>query len=332
MTDEIRTDWETTSFSELATLATCEEKWYRRYVLREPSESGPAALKGTLWHEGTGALLMGGTLDDAHVAMKAALAEEGIDPRLVDDKTREAVEDAWWLVERYSRHYAVQLKQVKVVAHELRLARDLTYFTRDGWKKVTVKGNLDTLVDFGGRLWLREAKSSGRKDVLDTAYVAPQITLYWWLVEEMDLAALGYDKLYGVLLDYAYTYRWKLQKPTQGALIEERSATDKEFAALPKKAQTEWARVAVSQHPGIEAHADSESFEQLWLDRTAAQVDAGLRWAEAILERRYALTQALPDRPPTIRNMGLACRSCDHKANCYGEMAFPQDDIVLDLT
>ena len=28
------------------------------------------------------------------------------------------------------------------------------------------------------------------------------------------------------------------------------------------------ARAAVERHPGIETHADSESFEQLWLDRT----------------------------------------------------------------
>ena len=156
-------------------------------------------------------------------------------------------------------------------------------------------------------------------------------------------------ELYGVLFDFAYTYRWKLQKPTQKELIEAEmeQVAKSDFPGyrapwneMPwlgedpaeSKRKTAWARQAVANHPGIEAHADSESFEQQWLDRTSAQVDAGLQWAQNILERRYALTQSLPERPPTVRNIGPSCKFCDHKANCYGEMAFPQDDIVLDLS
>ncbi len=331
MTDTagFRTDWESTSFSELSTLASCEEKWYRRYVLREPSESGPAANKGTFWHTGSSALWDGKSVEEALALMDEEVSQAYPDGPRTDEEIKSVV-DAAWLVERYARHYALQIKQATVVATEARYTRELHYPTRDGWHSVTVKMDVDQLLEIDGKLWLREAKSSGRKDILDLAGVSPQVTLYWWGLAEL------YPNLYGVLFDFAYTYRWKPTKPTQTELID--AATPEEKASWNEGTDTlaatrrAWAQAKVASHPGIE-RPDSESFEQVWTDRTPEQVDAGVEWAQHILERRHHLTQFLPgvDRAPTIKNVGPACKFCDHRSSCYESLEFPQQDISLVL-
>lgn len=336
MSDHVypRTDWSTTSFSELSTLAECEEKWRRRYVLREPKEDSAAQIKGTLFHEGTGELRKGQGIDLALAAM-GALADEilGDDRSQWAEVDAAAFLDACWLVERYARHYSLQLRQSTVLAVELEVTRTLHYPTRDGWKEVTVKGYIDSLEEFNGNLWAREGKSSGRRDILETTEVAPQITLYWWMLEEY-LAEHDLPPLYGVLFDYAYTYHWKPQKPTQAQLIEEASDEAKASWANSEltlaKARQEWARAAVARHPGIE-RPDSESFDQRWIDRTQTQVEMGLVWAQDILERRDVLTAFVPgvDRAPAIRNLGFNCKGCAHKRACWSEMAFPMDDLEL---
>lgn len=305
-----------TSYTELSTLAECEQKWHYKYggpeyVRTAPSE---AMLKGTLAHIGATAFWRGGTWMHA-ISAYAADSENLVDPDVFDA----VIGDVEWLMGRYARHYGPLSHNVEVIAVEMKLGAKVP------GTKFSIYGYVDELWKVNGKLWLVERKTMKDWSRLDLVPVSPQETLYYWLAEQNGLEP------YGLVFDALRTYRWALEKPTQGALIEAQTINDTsgEFQRLTKVEQREWARAAVERHPGVEKRADSESFEQLWLDRTPEQVDGALTWARAIMRRRNAIKHgSIP-----IRNIGPFCKTCAFKDDCFDGLAFttqPEIELVMD--
>lgn len=174
------------SYSELALLASCEEKW--RYVYAEKLE-----------HETSQKMMLGtilGVVADAYwqgrsIAQAFEKLEHG--ETRVDEKTWD---DAHWLMHRYVLHYDDQVKP-KLVQNEVELRANLM--------GVTLVAHLDQLWETpSGKRWLVERKSTGKlNQTADFQLVSPQHSLYKWIAEEN-----GID-IYGVVSDLIYTYHWK---------------------------------------------------------------------------------------------------------------------------
>lgn len=311
---DARTDWSTTSYSELSTLAKCEQQWHYKYRLRLDDPGNDKMALGTLFH-----------------AVVAHWRLTGAVPQLDSGWTSwlfsvEVIEKAQWLAERYARTYDSQ--RPRIVASEMRLEAAIP------GSNVRLVGRLDELWEFEQQVWAVERKTYGDRGFIDLLDVNPQLTLYDWLLREN-----GYD-IYGVVFDGAYTYQWKPDKPTQQQLIDERLAEQgaagaDNFINATKKDQREWAREAVARHPGVD-RADHESFDQVWTDRNALQREMGLKWARAIINRRSRLVAptnpvaelgaaVVQDDNDPIRNIGPACKGCPYKTQCFEEMAFPQE-------
>lgn len=188
MTDHI-------SFSEFATLAQCETKWWYGYNERlEDKGDKKAAYKGTLLHLGANRWLAG---------LGATLPREWTDDHsgenmLLSDFDLDVVSDAEWLLARYEVSYGSEPPSSwTVISTEETLSMTLPSGT-------LVTGRTDGLIEIDGELWLREVKSYGDVHRLDRIHVEPQPTIYYSLVEEK------YGKRpFGILYDGIYTYRWK---------------------------------------------------------------------------------------------------------------------------
>lgn len=313
MTDP-RTDWSTTSFSEMSTLASCEEKWYRRYVLREPTETGKKAALGIALHAAEAALWEGKRMPEATRLAQAALIEDKTAP--MDDEMKA---DFTWLMNRYATHYAEDFGRVTgVEGTEMEMVAELD-FPGTGHLPVIVKARIDQLLVVEHDLVLVERKSSGNKDALKTATVAPQFTLYWWLLQQN-----GYEPR-ELWVDHTYTYHWKPSKPTQTQLMKTAIAGGMTWPS--GKARVAWAKESVEKHPGID-RPTAESFTLLRTDRTDEQIEMALQWARNILIRRNNL---LEHQKLVIRNIGSACSWCDHRLNCWEGMSFrPEEFYVSD--
>lgn len=319
-----------TSYTELSTLAECEQKWSYKYGGPEyvRTAATEAMLKGTLSHVGATAFWKG-------TPWTEAIAAYVVDPEnAVDQSTYSAViGDVEWLMARYQRHYAPLSRNVEVIHVEKKLSAKVP------GTKFSIYGYVDEMWRVNGKLWLVERKTMKDWSRLDLVPVSPQETLYYWLAIQNGLEP------YGLVFDALRTYRWALEKPTQKQLIEEAPLNPETGAApweepafvmqhtmqdqTPAKRKLEWARAAVERHPGVEKKADSESFEQLWLDRNQDQIDAALRWARSIMRRRNAIKHgSIP-----IRNVGPFCKTCAFKDECFDGLAFatqPEIELVMD--
>lgn len=183
----MRTDWSSTSYSELATLAHCDEKWWLRYVLEEEVDQGKAAKLGDALHAATADVL---TPNHKDLATATIDAIEALDA--TGKEQASYLLPRWWDVMRL-----VQPDLGVAVENEMKLEAALP-------NGVLFKGRLDTLhQNDAGLITLRECKSSGRKTNLDLVMVAPQLTLYYWLLCENGIVP---DR---VLLDHINTYHYK---------------------------------------------------------------------------------------------------------------------------
>lgn len=172
-----------TSYTELSTLARCEQAWYLKYVERLPDPGNAKTALGSWMHEATTAFWEG-----QH--WYAATPED------VDADT------AHWLMNRYVEHYAAARRQVRVEATELEVEASLA-------PGLHVRARIDQLWRIGDKLWLREFKTMGDWGRLDALTVDPQLTLYYGIVKQ------HYPELWGIMFDAAKTYRWKRdQHPT----------------------------------------------------------------------------------------------------------------------
>jgi len=310
-----------TSYTELSTLANCEMKWWLRYKEHIKGEQSEAMFLGSLMGKLCDAFTRGDPWRSVAQALWSEYAEAHDLNVDVDVEKLDIAPwpKALWLMARYERHYASDLGSFRVVAQEQH------YKARIPSTKQTHEAYIDEVwEDHLGRLWVVERKTYGRNTKSENVWVDPQLTLNLWVAK----AATGIE-FAGIVWDGIYTYQWKPDKPTQGALIAERiedgiGAVDDDFAGWTKKAQQEWARGAVERHPGVD-RADSESFERLWMDRTPEHIDAALKEVRGAVRRREALRRGATP----LRNIGPLCGFCDGKSTCFSRLAFPQDDIVI---
>lgn len=304
------------SFSEANTLANCEWKWDYVYRQGHDGDVSFAMLKGTAAHELAAKWWESGDVSSA------------LSPETVDEIVRcqggmgvEAVLDwADWMMRRYAEYHEDLRNSMDVVEHELTLTAILP------GTKIPVVGRIDGVYanKTTGELYAVERKTYGRRDRLDYLTVDPQVSLYYWVLQQN-----GYD-ITGVMYDGIYTYRWKPEKPTQKQLIEDaKNGTlvdvDSPAADAPKKVWTEWAREQVERHPGAERPV-ADSFDVIWLDRTEGQVEQALLDLKGVVNRRAALRRK-GARP--IRNIGQQCNWCSARSACHEALAFPQT-ILLD--
>lgn len=181
-----------TSYTEMQTLAGCEQRWHYKYVQGIDDPSGPAARKGTMLHAGVGAWWNGERL----AGMMSALAEEA---NLDDPVDAEVSHDVAWLLDRYVQHYGQRPPdawRVESVEQE---------FEVEFVEGLRLRGRIDTLVEIDGGLWVVETKSYSKKDRIDIVMVDPQMTAYVHAAREM----FPNRAIDGVLFDGIYTYRWK---------------------------------------------------------------------------------------------------------------------------
>lgn len=290
-----------TSFSELSTLAECERKWAFRYRDGLSSPATKPMVKGTIVHEALAAWWSGA--DWAEAFWESVGAQE-VSP------AEETIDDSLWLVSRYVRWYAADRPLWKVVANELELKAKLPRVGN------VVLGYIDQIMEDveTGELWLVERKTMSDWQRLSYLSVDPQLTLYAWLVREN-----GWD-VRGILFDAIRTYRWAPTKPTQRDLIETSNIN-----FLTKKAATEWARLQVEIHPGVERDL-ADSFQWLTQDRTDDHIRAALEEAIGAVRRRLAIRRGA--RP--LRNLGRNCNNCFFKTECYSELAFTPQLIIVE--
>ena len=311
------------SHTELSELTSCERRWWYKYVKGIRGEaSDPMILGSTM-----------GVLCDAFWRHKdwrpllcAYIGDEGVDFDYIDLDlvTEEPYATAYWLMQRYERHYANMLDEVEVVYTELDCRAKIP-----GTNQVhqAIIDNIFAMkIGKKKRHFMVERKTYGRMEKLDFVDVDPQLTNNLWVAQEvLDI------KLDGIIFDGIYTHRWKAEKPTQAQCIvdgieNQVYLTDArcELAEATKKEQTEWARAAVERHPGVE-RPDSESFEMLFLDRTPKHIEAAQEEIKGQLRRRAQLRRGV--RPN--RNIGPFCKNCPAKSECFSDLAFPQNDIEV---
>lgn len=307
------------SFSEANTLSNCEWKWDYTYRLgNNGGDASVAMLKGTVTHEVVAHWWDTGEVDGG-IAVETLSEIEETCPGSYDELLN------WvdWIMPRYAQHYGTLRGELKVVEHELELTAKLP------GTNVTVMGHVDGLYREAvtGRLFAVERKTYGRRDRLEYLSVDPQVSLYYWLLQEN-----GYD-IYSIMWDGIYTHQWKPEKPTQKELIEaaqlEQGGVGR-LSGLPfttNKQWTEWAREQVAQHPGVE-RPNADSFDLVWLDRTDAQIEQALLDLKSVVSRRTALRRK-GARP--IRNIGQGCSWCSARTSCHEALAFPQT-ILLDTS
>lgn len=158
-----------TSYSELSTLAGCEQRWWYRYVEDREDQPSDAMKLGTSMHE----------FADAFWCW---------DPLVIPP-------EAEWLAERYMQHYADQRNSVKVIESEMNLEWPL------GATKLV--GHIDGLYKIDGKQWLVERKTMRDWRRLDSLDVDLQVSLYCWLARKNGI------EFEGVVYDAIRTYAWK---------------------------------------------------------------------------------------------------------------------------
>lgn len=272
-----------TSYSELSTLAQCEQKWHYRYFLGDKDPGTVKMHLGRLIHAGARAFWS--TPEGGHFAMRVSEAMRAEYEAIVkrpmtnEDLLKEPWITAIWLMERYIPHYRPSFTKVKVEHEEVKLMallEGLIYKDHPVW----LTGYLDHIFRLNSGLWLVERKTMGDWQRLDLIDVDLQLTLYYWLAQQN-----GFD-IEGILFDAIRTYRWKRDE-----------------------------------------RPPSESFQQIWVDRTPEQVDAAMAWVQDVILRTNHL-QAGWNRP--IRNIGPLCKGCHFQSSCFEGLSFPTEIEMLE--
>jgi len=289
-----------TSYSELDTLATCEQRWQYRYPLGTPSAPTDPMKFGTVMHSACAHWWV----NHEWPTLEQVYLFEDLEPM-----SEELESKALWLFDRYARYYAPWIGHVEIIAHELELEVP--------FHGLTLTCHIDAIWKVGDLTWAVERKTMRDWRRMSLVHVSPQETMYLWMLRES-----GYE-VHGAYFDAIKTYRWALEKPTQAALIEEAGNEGRMFTT--KKAATEWARGAVERHPGIEKKDPSESFNGVWLQRTPQQLLDIELWMASIIDRRAQLLEAATP----IRNIGNECQSCSHQEQCFDSIGFPPLTIEL---
>jgi hypothetical protein len=333
------------SYSELNTLATCEQKWYENYVLRNVGPPSAAMRFGTVLHS----MIEEWWGDDPFAGLPSPwehAVKEEVD--LYEDG-KHSYEDAQWLMRRYDEVYepwkAEGWHRAAWCTGELSLEADIVV---DGIRYVVRVTPDDFLVDPDGKLVLVERKSMADWRRIELVDVTPQETIQTWAAREN-----GYE-IDRILFDAIKTYRWALVKPSQKALIQaaELASIDgsplpwsppfgdepPEWAGIPQasKRKTAWAKAAVEEHPGVENYPPEASFQAVPVYRDGPQVDGVVIWVTEILRRRAQLHPDLLGGKLTsiakpIRNISTqTCGGCPYQEPCWTELSFPPRTYVVE--
>lgn len=311
------------NYSELASLASCERKWWYGYnsTYEESPDNKRGLYLGTLLHlfhdRWMNRELTAGELflpqswtDDINTGGKPG----DVRTLTIEDFPDDVISDAHWLMDRWVKHYGMEPpSDWEIIATE-------EWLTADIGNGVELVGRHDGLFRVNGDLWLNEVKSYKSKGRLDSIQVEPQPATYVKLVE----ANYG-ETIVGIMYDGIYTYHWKPELPTQKALIESAIASgdDQWLLGATKKAQTEWARARLAEHPGIERPVE-ESFDRRWTDRTPLQITRDMAVYQSAVNHRDYL-KALP-LDSTLPNVGMACNMCGFKDRCWSYLAGSEED------
>jgi hypothetical protein len=300
------------SYTELSTLAKCEQMWAYRYrdKVAEPDERPVYFQKGTELHELIHAWWIGGDAQqraEASFERRSLAAFEEFDDRLIT-----MFDDVKWIYDRYTMRYGAMRArgELRVVETELKVVNPIPH---SGVAAVTYVDQLVWLKDKG--LYAVERKSMADWQRLDTLDVDPQVGIVLWQLRQD-----GWP-VQGVLYDAIRTYRWKPEKPTQTALIEAEIESNPEFTSeyVTKREQTAWARLQLETHPGVERSID-DSFQWLTTDRTGANLAVLEDEMRTAVRRRAVL--AAGELP--MRNIGTTCRTCSYKNECHADLIFPE--------
>lgn len=181
---------EEVSYSELSTLASCEEKWRRLYMEADLEAQPTTAMKlGTIMGELCDSWWLTGDWIGRYSELVIANEEEDTEPWVT----------ARWLMDRYAQVYGDELERTTVVHSELELKAPLY----DAMGR-TLVGHVDQLWETPSGLWLVERKTM--RDWRNVDYLvnySVQPSLYMHLAQANDLLVKG------VILDCLRTYRWK---------------------------------------------------------------------------------------------------------------------------
>ena len=165
-----------TSYSELSSFASCEQKWWNRYIDKQADEPSAAMSRGTDLHEAIDQWWRGTPWERS------------------DDETVN------WLMVRYNEHYGPMRDEVEVLQSELELRAPLA----NGRELL---GYVDGLYSWKGMTWLVERKSMKDWSRLAMLDADLQISLYAWLAREN---GIQFD---GLIYDAIKTFHWKQPRP-----------------------------------------------------------------------------------------------------------------------
>lgn len=186
----------TIDFSSLSNLASCQWRWYARYVLGLEDRPGPAALLGTLMGELANTWWEGNPWEPL---MVQRLEEWRLEYPEADAYQPAWMEKAHWLMERYVALYGEERDSgsVKVLASELFF--NLRLPGRYGW----LVGAIDQVWEIDGKVFIVERKTMSDWSKIERHAISHQTTFYYWAAQQ-----LGYEP-WGILLDCIRTYQWK---------------------------------------------------------------------------------------------------------------------------
>jgi len=301
---------DTIGFSEVSTLAQCEEKWGAFYGRVEEGDDGEGLRRGTAFHE-----FLGYWWDGAFIWQPGGPAWTVWTPSvdLSRRMTVEEIEHVQWLASRFLAHYGTDPKAstgLNLVATEL-----------EGRIPSPVPGvdftfHIDHVgEDDQGRLWVVEDKTYGSRQRLKLLQVSLQETLYVY-----GASMLLERPVHGVMFEGVYTQRWKPTYPTQAEMMEriavelegKRAITKKDLRLVAKDS----IEVMKAAGEGIE-RPPAESFDRRWVDRSPEQIEQALKVVREVIMRRANLSHG--DRIP-IPNIGQHCGWCGARAECWGKL------------
>jgi hypothetical protein len=301
-------DLRRTSFTELSTLADCEQKWWLRYGEHRDSGQTVAMRRGSDIHE-----CVSDWWWEPDRPMDDVIADHDWSGVEAED-----VDTTIWLLRRYEQaHTHLRAEaNLKIVGREVKFSQVLPS------TGVEVVAYIDELaLDGEGGLWIVERKTMRDWRRLNRLHVDPQLTLYVWVVRESGLPVRG------VIFDAIRTYRWQPEKPTLAQIEEQITAEGSVYAT--KKALREEAKRRQEAHPGVDRPLE-DSFAVHYLDRTDTQIDEALADAASAVQRRALLATGV--RP--IRNIGSGCDMCSHRAECWDSLSFgtvEDDDLMMSV-
>lgn len=180
------------SWSEIDTARQCPYKHRLSYVERWRSPRvGPALARGTSWHT---AMEMWydrsrGSLEERYQQVRSYFNQDK-----PEQERGEHDDLLWWMFDGYQRHYGDD-PDWKILAIELPFQVALRYPKKDGTlgkrSPIHLKGKIDLLVLWNGRLWIVDHKTGRNLPQDKELALDDQFGLYTWALRELGRPVFG---------------------------------------------------------------------------------------------------------------------------------------------